>query len=133
MRLGARILRAVCGANNYEYADEFSHNELSANTLYVQLVNLEHNPDGDPDGIPYHPMAGSMLDMTFPSIDSNKVTVKNATQPFSENSSIWSASITATDEFGPGNLVMTLTEGGVVKRITVINGIVINPVDPSRC
>ena len=133
MRLGARVLKAVCDRNNYEYANEFEHNEGSANTLYIQLVNLDHNEDGEPIGIPYHPDTGSILEITLPSIDTNKVATKTATQPFTENSSIWSAAILVGDEFATGNIVMTLTEGGVAKRITITSGVVVYPIDPSRC
>jgi hypothetical protein len=133
MRIGARILRAVNGVNSYEYAQEFEHNELSQNTLYIQLVNLDHNRDGEPHGIPYQPAAGSTLSITLPSIDANAVVNLAASQPFSEDASIWSAAILDTHDFATGNLYMSLTESGVVKNIIVENGLIVFPSDPSRC
>lgn len=132
MRLGARVLKAVNDQNNYEYANQFEVNEGSADTLYIQLVNLDHNSLGDPKGIPYHPASGATLQITLSSIDANNVAVKTALQPYGDTS-IWSASILSTDKFGTGNIVMVLTEGGVQKRATIVNGVMVYPNDPSRC
>ena len=133
MRLGARILRAVAGVNQYEFANEFQHNEGSADTLYIQLVNLDHNQDGGPAGISYQPDAGSTLEIVLGDINTAAVVTLTAIQPFSADGSIWSGTILTTHDFGTGPLQATLTENGVIKTLTIIDGIQVFPSDPGRC
>ena len=133
MRLSGRVLSGVSSVNAYNYANQFEHNQGSQNTLYIQLVDLDYNKSGDPKGIPYHPTSGSTLSVVLSSIDASKVVTLTMTQPYADDSSIWSGNILTTHDFSSGNIKITLTEGGVVKTGTIVNGIIVYPTNPSGC
>jgi hypothetical protein len=132
-RLSARVLTGVVSANYFSHANQWDHNQLSDDELYVQLVSLDSNPSGTPPGIRYLPAAGSVLVVTLPSLDASKVQAITATQPFANDLSIFKVLVSSLMDFGSGNIVMTLTESAVVKRITIISGVRVVPNDPSTC
>jgi len=132
-RLGAQVLRAVVNQNSYDFANQFEHMQQSADELYIQLVNRDYNLGGTPQGIRYLPAAGSVLTVTLPSIDAAKNKTYTAIQPFAGDLSIFKILILATDDFGSGNILLSLTESAVVKTFVILNGCRVSPTDPSRC
>ena len=132
-RLSARVLTGVVNANSFDFANQWNHNQLSDDELYVQLVCSDYNVGGTPPGIRYVPAAGSVLVVTLPSLDASKVQTITATQPFANDLSIFKVLVSSLMDFGSGNLVLTLTESAVVKKITIINGVRVLPNDPSTC
>jgi hypothetical protein len=132
-KLGARVLRAVVNTNSWDFANQLDHQQGTAEDLYFQIVNQDYNVAGTPPGIRYLPAAGSTVTITLPSFDAAKVVTLTATQPFSGDLSIFKAAILSTHDFASGNLVVTLTESAVVKRIVIVNGLRVQPTDPSRC
>ena len=133
MYLGARILSAVADKNNFEYATEWVHRQKTQDTLYLQLVDLDHNRAGQPEGIRYVPAAGSTMTVTLGSIDAVKAVSRAATQPFPLDPSIWKVDILAADDPGEGNIEISMTEAGVVRKARVTNGVSVESDDPSMC
>ena len=132
-RLSARVLTGVVSCNAFQFANQWDHNQLSDDELYVQLVSLDSNPGGTPPGIRYLPAAGSVLVVTLPSLDASKVQTLTASQPFANDLSIFKVVVSSLMDFGSGNLVLTLTESATVKKLTIINGVRVLPNDPSTC
>ena len=122
MRLGARILKQVLDGNNYDYTPQFTYNQGSTVDLYLQLTNLDWNGTEIP-GIPYHASIGATLQVVLSALNTANVLTSAATQPFANNTSIWKISIPATANFSSGNIALTLTEGLIVSKGTIINGI----------
>ena len=133
MRLGARVLRGVVSANSFEFTNQFEHNQQSADDLYIQLMNVDNNVGGTPPGIRYLPAAGAVVTLTMPSIDASRVGTYTMTQAFPGDGSIWHASILASDNFGSGNIVVSVNESAVIRTATIINGSRVTPTNPSRC
>jgi hypothetical protein len=136
MFLSARVLVAVSGVNSFEYSSEWLHRQLTADTLYIQLVDLEHNRGGDPKGIRYVPATLSTVTVTLGSIDSAKAVTRAASQPFAGDASIWAVAIAATDDFGEGNIEIALLDGGLAgtaRKARITNGVVIESDDPGMC
>jgi len=133
MYLGARVLAAVSDKNNHEFATEWRHRQLSADKLYVQLVDLEHNRAGNPEGIRYMPTAPATMNVTLGSIDASLAKTYVATQPFAQDPSIWLVSVLATDDFGEGDIEIELTEAGVVRKARIQGGVSVDSDSPSFC
>lgn len=133
MFLGAQVLINVSGVNAFEAATEFRHRQGSTANLYIQLIDLDRNRSGEPAGLRYMPADASTLTVTLGSIDEALVATKTAMQPFSQDPSIWMVQIQSTDDFGQGNIEIELTEGGVVRKARILNGVVVDPDDPSFC
>ena len=132
-RLGFRVLRAVVSENSFEYAPQWDHNQMSVDRLYIQLVNLDYNVKGQPPGIRYIPNGASTVKITLPSIDASKVVSALALAAFPNDASIWYLDVAAADDFGSGNLVVLLTENSVERRLVLVNGVSVTPVDGGRC
>lgn len=127
MLLSARMLNDVSGVNSFVQVSEASWYEGDASTLYFQLVDKSLDTDMQgftPAGRRYMPEALSTLTVQIQNIDTNKVYTRTATQPYSQDPSIWSISILATDAIhGSPQLLLTLTEPS-----RTISGIVRNAV-----
>jgi hypothetical protein len=99
--------------------------EGDALTIFFVIVDLsldKADQGFSPAGRRYVPAAGATLSVTIENIDDNKKVVRTATQPFSQDGSIWSLPILATDSIrGSPQMRLTLTEGAKVTRGIVKN------------
>lgn len=121
MKLSARILEDVSGVNSFEYAQQAFWTQGDTTTVYFQLVDLAKDREQFgffPGGRRYCPTAGASLTVTLDNIDNDvKISNRVATQPFSQDPSIWAFNVTSTDTIsGTITLRFTLTQGGVVTR-----------------
>lgn len=118
MNLSIQMLTSVANVNNFDYATEVKMTKGNAKTIYFRLVDSEQHEDNTPAGLRYIPAAGATVSVDFLSLnDANEVT-RLASNPFSEDTSIWSVPILSTDPIeGTVNLKITLTEGAVVTTI----------------
>lgn len=127
MLLSARPLNDVANVNSFEYAEAVHWTEGDQVVLYLQLIDSSLDTDMKgfyPAGRRYMPPAGSTLSIQIQNIDSSKVITRLATQPFTEDASIWAVSILATDAIhGSPQLVLTLTEPSKTVRGVVKNAI----------
>jgi hypothetical protein len=126
MRLGIRILNSDATLNNHYELERLSIYKGETATLVVQLWDEEK-------GIRYIPAAGATLYVEisrfpeyFGDVNNTRTTRdysvrQNATQPFSDDKSIWSLPLpaSATANMTSSAVRFTLTEGASVRIATV--------------
>jgi len=128
MKLSARFLKNVADVNCFQYVDEWDISEGSAQTLYFQVV------DKLKDDIRYLSQATTLsVSVTFLSIDTDEEIEKTATQPFSDDKSIWCVSLDADEVPNSGAVVFTLTEDSVDKKFKVEQAIVVDLLANGSC
>lgn len=127
MLLSARFLNDVANVNSFEYAQVGQFTEGEATSIYFQLIDA--SLDGAlkgfaPAGRRYIPATGATLSVVVNSIDDGKKITRVATNPFPDDRSIWKLDFLATDTIsGTASLQLTLTEGAVVRKGLVKNGL----------
>jgi hypothetical protein len=133
MLLSARFLNDVSSVNSFEVAQVGQFTKGEAASVYFQLVDL--SVDGAlkgfaPAGRRYIPATGATLSVVVNSIDNAKKITRVATNPFPDDRSIWKLDFLTTDTVsGTLSLQLTLTEGSVVRKGLVKNGLRIAPSD----
>ncbi len=126
MLLGARILSGVASVNIFDYVDSARFTEGDVVDLYFQIVDLNVEANSyQVKGRRYMPsaVAAPLMTVSFGSIDDAKKINRVATQPFSQDPSIWKVSLLATDILrGTMDMRLTLTEtvslGPTVTKVT---------------
>ncbi len=126
MLLSARILTNVASVNVFTYSDSCRFTEGDVVDVYFQLVDMTVEADAfQAKGRRYMPLdlAAPAVSVLFGSIDDAKKITRTATQPFTQDSSIWKVSLLATDIIrGTMDMRITLTETvnltGPVTKIT---------------
>lgn len=125
MRLSAKILKNVSNINHFNYADQATIVEGSSNEFHLQLVDLDKlTYDKDSVALPDHPLryipaTGATLVATFSSLFEDEEFSVSATQPFTDDKSIWKVGLTDEQLPKTGNLILTLTENGNSKKFVV--------------
>ena len=123
MRLSARPLIDVANVNVFRPATVWQFTESDASYLYFQLIDesLDTAAEGfNPPGRRYCPVSGATLSVTFTSVDVLKELARSATQPFTEDKSIWRVQTLSTDILrGSLTMQLTLTEasGNIIRGI----------------
>ena len=127
MLLSARFLNDVANVNSFEYAQVGQFTKGEATSVYFQLI--DESLDGAlrgfaPAGRRYIPATGATLSVVVNSIDDGKKITRAATNPFPDDRSIWKLDFLATDTIsGTASLQLTLTEGAVIRKGLVKNGL----------
>lgn len=127
MLLSARFLNDVANVNSFEYAQVGQFTKGEAASIYFQLI--DESLDGalkgfQPAGRRYVPATGATLSVVVNSIDNAKKITRVATNPFPDDRSIWKLDFLATDTIsGTATLQLTLTEGLVIRKGLVKNGL----------
>lgn len=121
MLLSLRILDDVQNVNSFEVVQQAKWTVGDSGTVYFQLVDAAKDREElgfFPGGRRYVPAAGSTLTVTLDNVDDGvKVANRVATQPFSQDGSVWAFNYTSADTIsGTITLRITLTQGGVVTR-----------------
>lgn len=117
MILGIRLLDNVTDVNHFKIVESIKLRLGEANTIFIQLVDLSQNKDGDPEGLRYIPQgAVNKVIIEFPSLNDANSFSRIASQPFPGDSSIWSVDILETDVPISGNIIVTVEEDGKKKR-----------------
>jgi hypothetical protein len=120
MKLSLRMLDNVAGINNFEFVNQVLMTEGDTPQIYFQLVDLakDRAEQGfDPAGRRYVPAFGATLQVTLDHIDQARKVVRSASQPFSQDPSIWAVTLLPTDKLrGTVNLKVALTEGSQVTQ-----------------
>jgi len=116
MKLSARPLIDVSSVNDYGTSEQLEMTAGDSPTLYLQLIDLEKNLAKygyEPAGLRYMPLATTTptLAVTFTHIDDAKQFTRFATQPFTQDPSIWACPILASDPIaGTVTIKCVLTE-----------------------
>ena len=146
MRLNARILKNVANVNNWEYGDTVYVQEGQSNDFYIQLVDLDMTPvEGDSGSLPEHPMrylpqgTAISLEVTFPALraesddDGAEQFDVAATQPFTDDSSIWKVSLASDQTPKSGNINVSLTVDSNTYRFLITQAIQTSVLNVGSC
>ena len=116
MLLSCRILTDVSNVNSFEYETAAKIASGDAAAIYLQLIDASANTLDHgffPSGRRYIPAAGATLQVVFDNIDDAKKITRFASQPFSEDGSIWLVNLLSTDTIdGTVNIRLSLNQGG---------------------
>jgi hypothetical protein len=133
MLLSARLLNNVTDVNHFDSVMAQEMNQGGQTQVYFQLIDLSQDCERSPRGRRYVPGAGAMLSVIVQHLDNAKKLVKTATQPFpTTDPSIWSFVINSTDTSvrGTVDLVLTLSEGTVVRNCRLQGALRVTPIVP---
>lgn len=137
MLLSARMLKDVATVNSFEYTQTVQATEGDAVDVYFQLIDksLDLATEGfSPAGRRYMPSQGATLQVTLQSIDQSKTVVRYATQPFTQDASIFKLSIMATDQLAGGfTMQLALNQGGSVTRGNVQQAVSMQSLTQAFC
>ena len=110
MLLSARFLNDVASVNSFEAASALELFAGDDQTFYFQIVDLslDRSDQGfSPQGRRYMPVTGATLYVTLINVDDAKVVRRYASQPFTQDPSIWAIPLPASDPLkGTVNLRM---------------------------
>jgi hypothetical protein len=116
MLLSCRMLNNVADVNTWEYVNQAEFTAGDAPTIYIQLIDLSKQKAEqgfNPAGKRFMPAAGATLTVLVDTLDDAKKVTRAATQPFSNDPSIWALTFFPTDSIkGTATLRLTLIEPG---------------------
>jgi hypothetical protein len=128
VRLSAQILKNFQNVNSFQKASEWTIRLDEPNTLYFQLIDL------DQDGLRYIPTGASpSVQVVFPAVNPNNVITKTATAVSTLDGSLWKVDLLSTEKPSSGNVQFILTEGGVVRRFVVMQGLIVEMFNQGGC
>lgn len=128
MRLSAQILKNFQNVNSFQKASEWTIRLDEPNTLYFQLVDL------DQDGLRYIPTGTNpSVQVVFPAVNPNNVITKTAIAVSTLDGSLWKVDLLSTEKPSSGNVQFILTEGGVVRRFVVMQGLIVELFNQGGC
>lgn len=138
MLLSARMLNAVAGVNSFEIVDSARFSQGDTVTIYFQLVDssLDTSSRGfSPSGRRYIPATGATLQVILTNIDDAVQVVRYATVAYpADDRSIWSVSVLSSDKIaGTADMVLKLTEGGVITNGRLIAALRIDGITGACC
>lgn len=119
MKLSAKILKNVASVNQFEYATSAHIQEGQINEIYFQIVDLDKKMAQNCP-LRYLSQATTLaVEVTFPSIDDAQVIVSTASQPFSDDKSIWKVTLSSTQLPNSGAINVKITEDSVDRYFIV--------------
>lgn len=141
MKLSAKILKNVIDINHFQYASEAVIVEGQSNDIYIQLIDKgwSLNPKKEHGVFLEHPIryisqaTVIAVKANFFSIDDSQEFEITATQPFSDDKSIYKISLTSSQIPNAGNFKITLTEDSIDKVFIVKQGIVLELINDGSC
>lgn len=141
MRLSAKILKNVVNVNSWSYASQAYLQEGQANSIYIQLVDLDKSviSNEKSEAFPERPMrylsqaAAISIEAQFDSIDDAEEFEVAGTQPFSDDKSIWKFDLSSAQNPKSGNFVIQLTEDGIAKQFVVKQAVVVESLEIGGC
>lgn len=128
MRLSSLPLKNFQNINSFQKSSEWIIRHDEPNTLYFQLIDL------DQDSLRYIPTGlAPSVQVVFPAVNASNVITKTATQVSVLDGSIWKVDLLNTEKPSSGNVMFVLTEGGVSKRFTLLQGLVVELFNQGGC
>lgn len=114
MLMGIRFLTNVGNVNIFDFIQQLEITAGDTQAIYFQLIDLavdRSDESFNPPGRRYMPAANSTLMVTLTSVECGKVVIRSATQPFTQDPSIWTFTILGSDPIqGTINMNLRLTE-----------------------
>jgi len=133
MFLDGSMLVNVQSVNSFQRANQVSVRSGNPGTLYLQLTDGDQT-DANGISLRYMPNAGATMTITVDNISgTNNLINRVASQPFTQDPSIWSVSILSTDVLRNGNLLGTLTEGSTVRTFVIENALSVQSNNQEFC
>lgn len=140
MRLNAKMIKNVSNLNHWEYTDSVYIREGQVNEFYFQLVDLDKiHPKEKSKVLPDFPLryiseaTSITLNVTFPSVNPDNVFSVTASQPFSNDKSIFKVTLLSSEVPNSGSIEISLDEDGVVKNFIVLNALRVESNDIGSC
>lgn len=142
MRLSAKILKNVTSVNSWEYANQAHAQEGQANTIYIQLVDLDRSVSLAAEksfAVPEMPIRyipqGTVVtaSATLPALDDDEQFTTAGAQPFPDDKSIWRFNLTASQVPSSGYMKITLIEDGVTRTFLIKNAITVDTLEIGSC
>jgi len=129
MRLGIKMLNSSSSLNNLQYLNQARINPGDTATIMFQLIDL------DQGGQRYIPAMGATMAIKLVSIDNANVISKIPTIPFSDDRSIWSFNLMASEtSIAAGvNMSVVLTQSSDIKSATAEAAVVFGPQSKYSC
>jgi hypothetical protein len=128
MRLSARILDNVANVNNWDHVSEAHISEGEVSSFHFQIINKSK------DDIRYLTQAVAYsVTVSFPSIDDAEDFDVIATQPFSDDKSIWKVSLAASQVPSSGAFVVAIVEDGVERKFKVDQSLIVELIENGGC
>jgi len=116
--LKAIFLDNLIDINHYEEKNQIELFEGQIGSLYLQIKDVK--------GIRYIPQGVFSLTVELPALNDTQYLTLSATQPFTDDKSIFKIDIPSSQLPKSGAIIVNLTEGSVVKRILVDQAIAVN-------
>lgn len=130
MRLSAKIIKNVSNVNHWIYADSAYIQEGQINEFYFQLVDLDKtHPAEKSEILPHFPLRympqGTVVTVavTFPDLNPDNEFTVTASQPFTDDKSIYKITLASTQTPNSGTIQISLIEDGVEKVFKVSNAL----------
>jgi len=142
MRLSAKILKNVVDINHWQQANQAHISEGQSNDVYIQLVDLDWSTKSSPEqsvAFPQYPVryisqaASISVKGKFLNIDDAQEFEVVATQPFTDDKSIFKISLTSTQIPSAGNMIIVVTEDGVEKSFVIKQAIEVELLNQGSC
>lgn len=140
MRINAKILKNVADVNTWQYANQAYIQEGQANSIYIQLVDLDKtHPDEKSEALPDFPVryipqgAVNSVSMTFLDIDSDTEFSVTGSQPFADDKSIWKIDLTDAQLPNTGSVKVSLDEDGTVMQFLLKGALSVELLDVGGC
>lgn len=127
MKLGVKPLKNFQNKNSFEEATEWSHMSGESKTLYFRLT------DSEQEGLRYLPEAPTIVTITFPALIASNVVTKTATLVTPDDTSLWSIQLGSTDVISSGNVQVSVSENGNIKRAVILQGIAVSTINQGGC
>lgn len=125
MKLSAKPLKNFQNKNSFQEATEWNHMLEEASTLYFRLVDL------DQEGLRYLPTSPTVVTVTFPSNTGDLVKTANQVTP--DDTSLWSIQIAANDKILSGNVQVSVSENGNIRRAVILQGVAVSSLNQGGC
>lgn len=127
MKLNAKPLKNYQNPNSFEEGSEWNHMLGEVNTLYFKLVDL------DQEGLRYLPAAPTVITVTFPKLNASENVVKTAVQVTPNDTSLWSVQLLSNEAPSSGNVQISVSEAGNVRRFVIQQGIAVSTLNMGGC
>ena len=142
MRLSGKILKNVVDVNHWRHSSQAFVAEGQINYIYVQLVDLDQSTKStneQSDAFPQFPIRylsqSTVMSVraNFLNIDEESSYEINASQPFSEDRSIWKFTLNRDQIPAAGNLKITVREDGHDRTFVIRQAIHVDLIDQGGC
>jgi len=128
VRLSCKPLISFANINQFVAATEWVIRKGEPNSLYFQLVDL------DQGGLRYMPTDASYgVVVTFPALNTAGTIVRTAVQASVLDRSIWRVDLLSTDVPSSGNVWVAVSEAGVVRRFSLLDGLRVEDINNGGC